>query len=102
MVKRFTEKGSEDTRLLVAAARQGYAPAQYQLGLDMESGQLHPEVAYMLFSLAARNGDEAAGKSLESLRNRMSELQIEVGERMIGDWDTRWHNGREQSKARTQ
>ncbi len=71
------------------AARQGYAPAQYNLGLVYAHGEGVPEddvQAYAWYSIAAAQGLEWAQKNKEILAERMTSAQIAEAQKLSREY----------------
>ena len=72
-----------------AAAEQGYADAQYNLGYMYGTGQGVPEdivLAYMWWNLAAAQGNETAQMNKDRLEQSMTREQIAEGQRLSREW----------------
>jgi signal peptidase I len=72
--------GAEAVKWIRMAAEQGFAQAQYKLGLTYARGLgVDPPNfvrAYMWFSLAKAQGDESAAKALDIIENQMNPFDI--------------------------
>jgi len=71
------------------AAEQGYAKAQYHLGLLYRNGDGVPKelvTAYMWFSLVAVQGIESARTKRDSIERLMTANQIAEAQRLIREW----------------
>lgn len=75
----------EAVRWYRKSAEQGYATAQFNLGLCYEKGtgvQKSFVEAYKWFNVAAAQGDENAAKFRDELENKMSESDISHAQRL--------------------
>ena len=71
------------------AAEQGFAPAQYNLGVMYTNGQGVPKdsvSAHMWFNVAASNGNKDAVKNRNMLVEQMTPQQIEKAQEMARNW----------------
>ncbi len=71
------------------AAEQGFAGAQYNLGIMYGKGEGMPRdsvCAHMWFTLAAALGDEKAKLGQDKAANRMTSDQIDEAEHMTREW----------------
>ena len=71
------------------AANQGYAKAQYNLGVMYVIGEGVPKdnaTTYMWWNIAASKGYPAARKKLDILEKKMSPAQIAEAQRMTREW----------------
>ena len=74
------------------AAEQNDADAQYNLAVCLEKGEgvgKDPVEAYKWVSLAARQGDENAKKTMTTLENKMTPEQIAEGQKRARDFKPR-------------
>ena len=74
---------------LVSAAEQGFANAQYNLGIMYDTGDGVPEddvLAYMWANLAAAQGHENAQEIQNIIEERMTREQIAEAQRMSREW----------------
>ena len=79
----------ETVRWYRLAAEQGYARAQYNLGVMYENGAGVPEndvLAYMWYNLAAAQGNEIAQENKDIIEERMTREQIAEGQRLTREW----------------
>jgi len=77
----------EAVRWYRQAAAQGYAPAQYNLGLMYERGEGGDYVeAYMWLSLAAAQGDANARKTLDLSEMLLTPEQRAEARKMAREW----------------
>ena len=71
------------------AAEQGFAEAQYSLGVMYAEGrgvQQDFVQAHMWFDLAAASGDSSAGKNMEIIAAKMTRSQIAEAQRLAKEW----------------
>ena len=71
------------------AAEQGYASAQFTLGLMYGLGKIVPKdyvSAHMWLNLAAAQGDDTAQKNRDIVAKRMTPDQIAKAKRMAREW----------------
>ena len=77
----ITQNYAEAIKWYRLAAEQGYADAQYNLGLMYANGEDVPEdkvLAYMWWNLAAANGNDGASKNKDIIAERMTSSQNEI------------------------
>jgi hypothetical protein len=75
------------------AARGGHPGAQNDLGVMYSNGYARSRddvEAYMWFEIAAGNGNAAAARNRNALRDRMTDAEVEAGLALAHDW-LRWH-----------
>ncbi len=75
------------------AARGGHPGAQNDLGVMYGNGYARSRDnvdAYMWFEIAAGNGNAAAARNRNALRDRMTDAEVEAGLALAHDW-LRWH-----------
>ena len=83
------EDDVEAVRWYRLAAEQGYANAQFLLGVMYSNGLGVPEddvLAYMWYNLAAAQGDENAPGLKDTLAQRMTREQIAEAQRLSREW----------------
>ena len=71
------------------AAQQGYASAQYNLGLMIAKGAgTAPDLprAYMWLTMAADQGDAEAKAKRDYLASKLSAAQMTEGQRLAAEW----------------
>jgi len=71
------------------AADQGYAAAQYNLGLSFANGEGVPEnnvAAYMWWDLAAAQGEWSAKQNKEEIKAQMTPEQIAEAQKLSAEW----------------
>ncbi len=71
------------------AAEQGYASAQYNLGLMFADGEGVPEdlsLAYMWYNLSAAQGNSGARWDKIMVKQRMTREQIAEAQRLSREW----------------
>jgi len=71
------------------AAEQGFAPAQYNLGVAYYNGQGVPQdylLAHMWWNLASSNGYENALENRKIVEEQMTPQQIEKAKEMARNW----------------
>lgn len=74
-------------------AKEGYARAQYSLGMMYEIGESISqdlELAYMWFSLASRHGHPDAVKQIQELEKKMTLSQIERAKDLAKKMNNYW------------
>ena len=79
----------EAVRLYRLSAEQGYALAQYNLGLMYYKGQGVPQdyvSAHMWWNISGVNGDKDAVKNRNIVEKKMSPEQIEKAQDMARNW----------------
>jgi TPR repeat protein len=79
----------EAARFNGLAAEQGYARAQYNLGVMYENGAGVPEndvLACMWYNLTAAQGIESAQDNKNIAESRMTREQIAEGQRLSTEW----------------
>ncbi|MFP6637844.1 MAG: tetratricopeptide repeat protein [Nitrospinaceae bacterium] len=79
----------EAFRLFRLAAEQGYANAQYNLGLKYAEGQGVPQdyvSAHMWFNLSGSNGDKDAVEKRNIVEKKMTKDQISEAQRLARNW----------------
>jgi uncharacterized protein len=83
------EDDAEAVKWYRKAAEQGYANAQFNLGLMYLNGEGVPEdnvFAYMWFNLAAAQGDEDAKKGKGMISENMTKEQIAEAQKLSREW----------------
>ena len=83
------EDDAEAVRLFRLAAEQGFALAQFNLGVMYANGEGVPEddvLAYMWFNVAAAQGYEGAQGNKDLLAERMTREQIAEAQRLSREW----------------
>ncbi len=83
------EDDAEAVRLFRLAAEQGFAVAQFNLGVMYANGEGVPEddvLAYMWFNVAAAQGYEGAQGNKDLLAERMTREQIAEAQRLSREW----------------
>ena len=76
-------------RLWLSSAEQGFASAQYNLGLMYAKGNGVPQnyaLAHMWFNLSGSNGDRDAVKNRDIMEKRMTPSQIAEAQRLAREW----------------
>jgi hypothetical protein len=71
------------------AARQGFAPAQLELGMLYENGEVVPKddlQAFLWFSLAAAKGEQKAVSCLQNLKAGMNPQRQAAGQELVKQW----------------
>ncbi len=71
------------------AAEQGYASAQFTLGLMYGSGKVVPKdyvSAHMWLNLVAAQGNDKAQKCRDRTAKRMTHSQIDKAQRLAREW----------------
>ena len=71
------------------AADQGFAVAQYYLGIAYANGQGVPQdfvQAYKLFELSAAHGYKDATQGRETVSGRMTEAQVAEAQQLAREW----------------
>ena len=79
------EDDREAARLWILAAEQGFASAQYTLGVMYGNGTGVVQdfmYAHMWFNIAASNGDENSKEHIEEIEGLMTSSQIEEAQRL--------------------
>ena len=79
----------EAVKWYTKAAEQGFASAQYNLGLMYVMGQGVAQdynSAHMWFNIAAANGDSDAVKGRDIVAKEMTPSQIEKAQDMAREW----------------
>ena len=87
---------AEAARLYHLAAEQGYALAQYNLGVMYGNGQGLPQnyqLAYMWFSLAAAKGVERAASARDKAAGNMTPEQIGRAQQLTAECFNRNYQG---------
>ncbi len=87
--KGVPQDDAEAVRWYRRAAEQGYARAQFNLGLMYRKGQgvLRDYVqAHKWISLAAAQGEESYRKSIDILAGRMTPTQIDLAQWLAREW----------------
>jgi TPR repeat protein len=71
------------------AADQGYAHAQYNLGIMYAKGQGVPQdyvKAHMWFNLSAAQGEQDAAEHRDKVAQRMTPAQIAEAQKLAREW----------------
>ena len=71
------------------SAEQGFAEAQYNLGVMYYNGQGVPQdyvSAHMWFNFSSANGDKDAIKNRKLVETKMTKQQIEKAQEMARNW----------------
>ncbi|MDC1308230.1 sel1 repeat family protein [Pseudomonadales bacterium] len=79
----------EAVRWYRAAAEQGYAKAQYNLGLRYKNGEgtiQDYKLAHMWWNIAAANGQEDAKNNRDNIALDMTSAGISEAQQMATDW----------------
>jgi len=87
---------AEAARLYHLAAEQGYALAQYNLGVMYGNGQGLPQnyqLAYMWFNLAAGKGIEGAASARDWVAGNMTPEQIGRAQQLTAECFNRNYQG---------
>ena len=74
------------------AAEQGYALAQYNLGVKYAQGRGVPanySIAHMWLNIAASLGFKNAGKARNIVEKGMTPTQVETAQRLAREWVTK-------------
>jgi TPR repeat protein len=77
---------SQALNWFLKSAKQGYAPAETNVGLALATGKgtsLDYVQAFVWLNLAAAQGDSGAVKALKNLRQIMTAAQAREGERRL-------------------
>jgi hypothetical protein len=79
------EDDAEAVKWYRKAAEQGYADAQFNLGLTYADGEGVPEddvTAYAWFSVAAASGDDGGRKNRDIIKRKLTPSQLDRGQVM--------------------
>ena len=79
----------EAVRLYRLSAEQGFAEAQYNLGVMYYNGQGVPQdyvSAHMWWNLSGSNGHKSAVKNRNIVEKKMTKQQIEKAQEMARNW----------------
>ena len=89
MARASLEDDTEAVRWYRLAAEQGYALAQFSLGLMYFTGEGLPQdlvLAYMWCNLSAAQGNEVARVSKDRIEAQMTREEIAEAQRLSREW----------------
>ena len=87
------EDDAEAVRWYRLAAEQGYAAAQFNLGVMYATGQGVPEddvTAYAWLNIAAEQGQSSANKGKERVAKYMTQSQVAKAQKLSREYWTRY------------